>query len=57
MFFRRFAQEEIIGEGAFGKVYAGFRKKDGLPVAIKYIPRKKAKVIQVSPVKRLCTSL
>ncbi|XP_031573681.1 serine/threonine-protein kinase pim-1-like [Actinia tenebrosa] len=53
MFFRRFSQEDIIGEGAFGKVYAGIRKKDGLPVAIKYIPLKKAKLIQDGPIRRV----
>lgn len=30
-----------MGEGGFGRVYAGFRKMDNLPVAIKQIAKSK----------------
>ncbi|XP_031573673.1 CBL-interacting protein kinase 21-like [Actinia tenebrosa] len=37
-FLRKYDQQDLIGQGSFGKVYAGIRNDDGLPVAIKYIP-------------------
>ncbi|XP_049589771.1 uncharacterized protein [Syngnathus scovelli] len=37
-----------IGEGGFGSVYAGHRKTDSNPVAIKYIPKTKVKNVPLS---------
>ncbi|XP_061146613.1 uncharacterized protein LOC133161902 isoform X2 [Syngnathus typhle] len=37
-----------IGEGGFGSVYAGHRKTDSNPVAIKYIPKTKVRNVPLS---------
>ncbi|XP_037648433.1 serine/threonine-protein kinase DCLK3-like isoform X2 [Sebastes umbrosus] len=34
----KYQQQEKLGEGGCGSVFAGYRKADNLPVAIKYIP-------------------
>jgi serine/threonine protein kinase len=34
-----------IASGGFGDVYAGVRKKDGMPVALKVVPRKRMREI------------
>ncbi|XP_076025698.1 serine/threonine-protein kinase pim-2-like [Genypterus blacodes] len=41
VFQARYVEEELLGQGGFGAVYAGFRKHDQLQVAIKHIPQKK----------------
>ncbi|XP_063614752.1 serine/threonine-protein kinase pim-3-like, partial [Penaeus indicus] len=40
-FDRQYRVGHILGEGGFGRVYAGFRKIDNLPVAIKQIAKSK----------------
>jgi serine/threonine protein kinase len=37
-FYKEYRLGVVIGQGGFGRVYAGFRKKDGLQVAIKELP-------------------
>ncbi|KAM9784073.1 uncharacterized protein ACBT44_021437 isoform 2-T2 [Syngnathus typhle] len=43
-FARKYQQVNKLGEGGFGSVYAGYRKSDCLPVAIKYIPKEVKRV-------------
>ena len=40
-FFSKYQQEHVLGKGGFGSVYAGTRRHDHLPVAIKYIRKQK----------------
>ena len=40
-FERQYRLGRILGEGGFGRVYAGYRVMDNLPVAIKQISRSK----------------
>ncbi|XP_061544523.1 probable myosin light chain kinase DDB_G0279831 [Phycodurus eques] len=44
----RYEKFAKIGEGGFGSVYAGHRKIDYNPVAIKYIPKAKVKNVPLS---------
>ncbi|XP_077415546.1 dnaJ homolog subfamily B member 1a isoform X2 [Vanacampus margaritifer] len=44
----KYQQLEKIGEGGFGSVYAGYRKADSFPVAIKHIPKNEVKIISLN---------
>ncbi|XP_042355481.1 serine/threonine-protein kinase pim-1-like [Plectropomus leopardus] len=37
----KYQQEHQLGEGGCGSVFAGYRKEDNLPVAVKHIPKDK----------------
>ncbi|XP_068175620.1 serine/threonine-protein kinase pim-1-like [Antennarius striatus] len=43
----KYEQREEIGRGFFGSVYAGYRRSDNLPVAIKYIDHEKVEFHEV----------
>ena len=36
-FYETYQVDEILGKGRYGSVYAGIRKNDGTPVALKYV--------------------
>ncbi|XP_019734804.1 serine/threonine-protein kinase pim-2-like [Hippocampus comes] len=45
LFVQKYQQLEKLGEGGFGSVFAGYRKSDYFPVAIKYIPIEKVESV------------
>uniref|UniRef100_A0A8C9WBU1 non-specific serine/threonine protein kinase n=1 Tax=Scleropages formosus TaxID=113540 RepID=A0A8C9WBU1_SCLFO len=42
---RVYDQGDLLGEGGYGSTYEGFRKSDGLLVAIKYVSKSKAEMV------------
>jgi hypothetical protein len=40
-FLRKYQQGHVLGKGGFGSVHAGTRRRDHLPVAIKFIRKQK----------------
>uniref|UniRef100_A0A3Q3K1A3 non-specific serine/threonine protein kinase n=1 Tax=Monopterus albus TaxID=43700 RepID=A0A3Q3K1A3_MONAL len=39
LFEDKYTEQNLLGEGGYGSVFAGYRKADHLPVAIKHIPK------------------
>ncbi|XP_075948936.1 serine/threonine-protein kinase pim-3-like [Anarhichas minor] len=44
----KYQQQDLLGEGGCGSVFAGYRKADNLPVAIKHVPNDKILCQRVS---------
>ena len=42
---QKYRKEELIGSGGFGQVFAGYKKRDNQPVAIKVVKKKKVRII------------
>ncbi|XP_047463391.1 serine/threonine-protein kinase pim-3-like [Mugil cephalus] len=49
----KYQQLNVVGEGGHGSVYAGYRRADNLPVAIKHIPRNNVLCKDISKKTRL----
>ncbi|TNN67357.1 Serine/threonine-protein kinase pim-2 [Liparis tanakae] len=45
IFKAKYQQQQLLGQGGYGSVYAGYRRADNLPVAIKYIKKELAPFI------------